>query len=754
MKWRKKSKSFYRKVFGYFLFMLFVPVLTILFLYFQTEKISKEQTLISSHSVLKQFFRATDIALEEMMNLNLAIVNNQECRNYALYSVFYKDKCAYQTKVVQEALSSLPMERYSDVFVYYPHDDRIISAYKSSISPDYYFDAYYDKSSIKQREQFKNILRCDSKKPKLYAVEQKDGTESLYMAMLKHSYNDERQNYVAVVMLSTEYLKGLLESEDIYSGGSMLIYDGDKNLLFSNSNQKIELPEGQIEEKTFYDVELGDSSFVMQVKQSEIIKGYYAITIPYPYFWKQLQTTRVIYGVGILLCCVIGIMISYRLCKRAYRPVGEMVDLLQGQTAVTYDKENNTEFEFIKEVFHQENEKNYDLKHKMKGYQDMVLERFLIMLLDGSVPEQSGENVFLKNGMTLYSDRFFVAVMKANHTEHDEMLPFILKNVFCEIFDQNHKGYVVSLSEGRFAILVNLRNANETEKDMGALLCHGKAFLKQYFGILLAIGTGEICEGMMTVPSAYKQALTAFRYKYLYGEDCLVRYKDIDKREFQYQTFTESKLFSMLISYITDADAKQTPSQFVEEMLRGYGIDEDASMETVDCFRLEIMSTMSKVVISRSYSIGERYARVEELSKKATLKEFMAALAELVETLQNKEREYEGGFNLCQRAREYILKNYGDPELSRASVGSKLGISAAYISKLFTDTYGISVPDFISQTRVRNAKEQLKNTEDSISEIAVKCGFLSSNVFIKTFKKWEGITPGVYKKLLTEAEEV
>lgn len=58
---------------------------------------------------------------------------------------------------------------------------------------------------------------------------------------------------------------------------------------------------------------------------------------------------------------------------------------------------------------------------------------------------------------------------------------------------------------------------------------------------------------------------------------------------------------------------------------------------------------------------------------------------------------------------------------------------------------GQSLPDYINKIRVDHAKELLKNTTDTIGSIAGRVGYMSSNSFIRIFKKIEGITPGQYR---------
>ena len=128
-----------------------------------------------------------------------------------------------------------------------------------------------------------------------------------------------------------------------------------------------------------------------------------------------------------------------------------------------------------------------------------------------------------------------------------------------------------------------------------------------------------------------------------------------------------------------------------------------------------------------------------------TLEKFRLELAKLLEMLRDiKQHETKQG-RICQKVIEYIEENYGDPQLSVTQLGDMLNLSSYYVSRLLKEKYDLTAPEFIAKTRIEKAKEKLRNTDKSIKDIAEECGFLSSNVFIRTFKKREGVTPGIYR---------
>ena len=94
-----------------------------------------------------------------------------------------------------------------------------------------------------------------------------------------------------------------------------------------------------------------------------------------------------------------------------------------------------------------------------------------------------------------------------------------------------------------------------------------------------------------------------------------------------------------------------------------------------------------------------------------------------------------------------IENEYQNPltleDLSRAS-----GMSPKYFCRFFHEMSHKTPIEYLNYYRIEIACEQLLATELSITEIALNCGFNDVSYFIKTFKKYKGLTPKKYLKSL------
>ncbi|MFI3199894.1 MAG: AraC family transcriptional regulator [Eubacteriales bacterium] len=92
-----------------------------------------------------------------------------------------------------------------------------------------------------------------------------------------------------------------------------------------------------------------------------------------------------------------------------------------------------------------------------------------------------------------------------------------------------------------------------------------------------------------------------------------------------------------------------------------------------------------------------------------------------------------------------LRNNYHKP-ISLEQLSQQFFISKYYLARIFKKKYGSSIITTLVTIRISHAKELLRFTNISISNISQQCGFQDTSYFIKAFKQKEGITPLSYRK--------
>ena len=97
-----------------------------------------------------------------------------------------------------------------------------------------------------------------------------------------------------------------------------------------------------------------------------------------------------------------------------------------------------------------------------------------------------------------------------------------------------------------------------------------------------------------------------------------------------------------------------------------------------------------------------------------------------------------------KQAVEFIDRNYSHP-LSLQEISAAASMSPKYFCRFFSEMTHQTPMDYLNRQRIEQACYQLATTDDSITEVAFDNGFNDLSYFIRTFKKYKGITPGRYK---------
>lgn len=100
---------------------------------------------------------------------------------------------------------------------------------------------------------------------------------------------------------------------------------------------------------------------------------------------------------------------------------------------------------------------------------------------------------------------------------------------------------------------------------------------------------------------------------------------------------------------------------------------------------------------------------------------------------------------LIEDIQNYIMENYQNPSLGLSTVSIEFRISEGYVSTLFKEQTEINFTEYVESIRLKRACELLKESNNTIEDIAAMVGYNSVHSFRRAFKRVHGMSPRDYR---------
>ncbi|MGN7356381.1 phosphoenolpyruvate hydrolase family protein [Paenibacillus sp. SAF-054] len=151
------------------------------------------------------------------------------------------------------------------------------------------------------------------------------------------------------------------------------------------------------------------------------------------------------------------------------------------------------------------------------------------------------------------------------------------------------------------------------------------------------------------------------------------------------------------------------------------------------------------------YVGGSSFERIptEEAIVEATHRFKITGQLEQDEPLMDKLSHAGEPYDYVAYVKEFIADNYMN-NISLTELADRIHVSRTHLSALFNREVGCSFPEYIAKYRIHKAQDVMKHTKLSLARIAELVGYPDYVHFSKTFKKYSGCTPQVYRKQIGE----
>ncbi len=100
---------------------------------------------------------------------------------------------------------------------------------------------------------------------------------------------------------------------------------------------------------------------------------------------------------------------------------------------------------------------------------------------------------------------------------------------------------------------------------------------------------------------------------------------------------------------------------------------------------------------------------------------------------------------LVRKAMAYIHENYART-VTRAQLARHVNVSDGHLARCFRQETGLTPMDYLNRYRINQSQNMLASSRQSITAIALACGFSNVNYFSRVFRQETGVSPLAYRR--------
>lgn len=770
MRWKRQWKNTVMRTWliSYCLILL-VPILFNLIIYQRTISLIREEINVANGALLSEIRRGMDNILRNVEGLGTDIMVNNNVKELAKQPAPLSDSSYYQAFKLQQAfgLQSISRDSIADFYVYFKESDCIVSPDVTTDSRRFYTMRH--ESNSMDYTAWLTILSQDFRGqyiPVPLKVRKGDVQETVaYINTIAQGTEEEA---TVVILIDTSALEQQLRTIEGLSQGDFYIIDYLDRTIYSSSDEKLKFAfsyKAFTEKQGITHTEIEKQSVVLEYDTSEYANWKYIYVTPEKIFLEKVRYIKQFIVIDLALCLALGGVMIYVLAKKNYMPLKLL--LQKFKTEYGYEQENGeNEFSFIEKTTALTWKEHKQFADQLKAQNNVIRQSFLTQLLQGTADTSvlPVEECLREYQISFVSDSFAVMIFYIEDVEElfpeekdltpaqrYQLMQFIMTNIAEEVMAEEGSG-VVSEAEHVMAGIISLRTPQQealrkvAEKIQGSIL--------EYFQMEMTVAVSEIHTGADQIHICFEEAVQALQYKMLLGNQELIFYKDIQMtRSGQYYYPLEAE--QTLTTQIKAGNFEQV-EQALDNIYQQNFSDSRLSVDMAKCLLFDLVGTVTKTIPQTGemgYISGaaEIAAKIGGESAQGVFQQLKALLRELCRDIREKQLPREE--DLKEKAIQYIEQHYTDDDLGVASIAQIFGLTPSYVSRLFREAAGISLPDYILNMRMEKAKQLIEEDtmqRQTFQEIAEQVGFANVRTFRRQFKKYTDVTPGEYREMMVQ----
>lgn len=735
-----KKKMLYSLLVPYLLAGIFVTAF-LGYKYNTSIKELKQSYDNENESVLGKLNREVDYLVRDIENLVVEVeLDNQLLKPLTISEGKRSGSENYSIAMALMRLKNIKKYNHliEDILLYYRKGGFFLNTISIRDEPGIYHD--YNSNQTVEYEEWKGSLTRIFPQGRLVTA----GSSIFYIVTIP--FNEQTENCNVIVKIDTNGFDELMNDYNLVNANAVCLFDSDMTLIASNEiGKEIPWTKESIDTavqgaKDGQAAKIGGISYHVYSASSDKNGLNYLLLTDTETLNTQIRYIRIVYTGGGILIALLLFLGLYGVAVN-YRHIQSIIERLMKNN----DKEcesDYSEFDYINNALNA-------LEEKMHGQERAVLDNCIRKAIYGLIDDEDSnyEHLF-KHQENLCRGQSVIAVFenctpKEREAKEVKLDLFIIGNVLRDVFEQDVECWVLAVYDWEIVALNWCKEGPVEEEYLLNGLKYARKFLEERLELPYTVGVSEPVCGIGEFSRGYKEAMEAIEEKQVLGENQVICYETVKNggHHFEYSIEMEKRLKN----YIRLGDYNKSKSE-IEAIYDEAFHQNPISPEAGKLLLLNLIKTVNEIAKERNDP--------RQVDSKAVLKKVYTAhtmkdeILNMVDYLCSQSQEtVDTTENRKNQIRQYVADHYKDVNLNVAMIAEAFHLNPSYLSRFFKEETGENLLNYINHYRVERVKELLTSTDDTIAFISSETGFLNAAALSRTFKKFEGITPGQYKAI-------
>lgn len=286
------------------------------------------------------------------------------------------------------------------------------------------------------------------------------------------------------------------------------------------------------------------------------------------------------------------------------------------------------------------------------------------------------------------------------------------------------------------------------EGGLSAVLCFADSedvlakFANDLLGSLdgeAAVGMSRVCRGFANSPSAFLEATSAYESRFMMGEGRVIRFEELPLS-------TSGSRRRDTASEIRQA-LKNNDLEAVSVSLARFREDAQSEGMSLYDFRQvynDILSEILSQAGEEGLPQGEMYSLMS-LSACKSLSRLEELIYNACRAVIETRKAGDAGAGVADKLEAMMLEGYTQKEFSFSDAAASLNISQWRLTVEFKAQKGITPTEYLTKLRMEKAKRLLRESDDSVAQVAARCGYQDASAFTRRFKQYASVSPLQYR---------